>query len=123
MNDLITLQPLLIKALTILFVLLILLIALRRVMSHLYFFNNYNEALNTIEFLLAVEEKHCGNNKEMLGRSLKNHTRKRVELEDGLIFNSKHVRSQIKAEKARIGQINKAYFNKLSLTKFLTLLK
>jgi hypothetical protein len=63
-----------------------------------------NESLlNTVNYLLAVEEKHCRNNREMYGRSLKVLIRNQVVQEDGLNWNTSHSKSGIAKELKSIG--------------------
>jgi hypothetical protein len=92
-----------------LFMCLVFIVSIRRFIRAKSLILQNESLLNTVNYLLAVEEKHCRNNREMHGRSLKVLIRNQVVLEDGLYWNTSHSKSSIAKELKSIS-VQKAQF-------------
>ncbi len=90
--------PLLLKAVFLLFTLLIWLMAVRKLSEATKLIEKYKLSLKDLRTYRAIEELHCREHNETNGKPLKNVIRKNVELEKGLTLSGKLTPKKIEQE-------------------------
>lgn len=94
--------PLLLQVALVLFAVLVSLISLRKYSNAQKIERDYLDALKAIQFLLALEEKHCREHKEKDGETKRNTMRKLVVIENNLQWNAKFASAALSSRISKI---------------------
>lgn len=121
-----TLSPLLLKVALAFTLLLIVMVTIRKYFAAKKIINRYYESIEAVQFLLAVEDIHCQNNKAMFDSSGRNTVRQQVSLEQGIEWTGRFSQAKIRKEKFKIKNIRTSFvepLDKLQRKLFLGLCK